>query len=245
MNKKLIVPLLVTLGFGTFSAVLAQSVEGLNIQEIERRAKEQAGDAQALFDFATANAEVHREQAQHAVEAGNDAMRDLDVSDVRGADGPIDFDDMLSSAQAALAQPKGAPLFIAFASLSMPEEALSRMIVDTTRAGGVVVFRGFSAGDPRGFIAGIQKVASQQGTSNMAIDPRLFRAFAVDRVPTYVAVSRDFEPCDQLDCVSQAPPHDRIGGNVTVDYALSVFADADGPGAAVSRVALSNLRDRR
>ena len=245
MNKKLIVPFLVTLGCGAFSAVLAQSIEGLDIQEIERRADEHAEDAQALFDFATANSDVHQEQAQEVVEAGHDAIRELDVSDVRGADGAIDFDEMLAGAQAAMAEPKGAPLFIAFASLSMPEEALSRMIADTTRAGGVVVFRGFSAGDPRGFIAGIQKVVDQQGASNMAIDPRLFRAFNVDRVPTYVALSRDFEPCDQLDCVSQAPPHDRIGGNVTAEYALSVFAEADGPGAAVSRVALSNLQNRR
>lgn len=245
MNKKLIVPLLVTLGCGTFSAVLAQSIEGLDIQQIERRADEHAEDAQALFDFATANAEVHREPAQEVVEAGGEAIRQLDVSDITTADGAIDFDEMLAGAQAAMTAPKGAPLFIAFASLSMPEETLARMIADTTRAGGVVVFRGFSSGDPRGFIAGIQKVVDQQGASNMAIDPRLFRAFGVDRVPTYVALSRDFEPCDQLDCVSQAPPHDRIGGNVTVDYALSVFADADGPGAAVSRVALSNLRDRR
>lgn len=245
MKRKLIVSALVTLACGSFSAVVAQTVEGLSIQEIERRAADHAEDAQALFDFVTANGEAHQEQAQTVVDASHDAIRDLDVSDIQGADGPIDLDEMLAGAQSAMSEPKGAPLFIAFASLSMPEQALSRMIADTTRAGGVVVFRGFSAGSPAAFIAGIQKVVEQQGASNVAIDPRLFRAFNVDRVPTYIAVSRDFEPCDQLDCVSQTPPYDRIAGNITAEYALSVFSDADGPGAAVSKLALSNLRNRR
>ncbi|MDT9121142.1 TrbC family F-type conjugative pilus assembly protein, partial [Escherichia coli] len=84
-------------------------------------------------------------------------------------------------------------LFVAFASLSMPEEALAQMIADTTKAGGVVVFRGFSTGNPQTFISGIRKVVDQSGASNVAIDPRLFRSFGVDRVPTYVALATDFE----------------------------------------------------
>lgn len=247
--KKWIVPALVTLSCGAFSAVLAQTVEGIDIGAIERRAAAQAEDAQALFDFATANADQHQEQAQTTVDGSYEAIRALDVSDVKGGvesgGGPIDLDAMLAGAQSALSAPEGAPLFIAFASLSMPPEALSRMIADTTRAGGVVVFRGFSAGSPQPFIAGIRQVIDQQGASNIAIDPRLFRAFNVQRVPTYVALSRDFEPCDQLDCVSETPPHDRISGNITTEYALSVFTDANGPGAGVARVALGNLRQRR
>lgn len=243
--KRWIVPALVTLSCGAFSAVLAQTVEGLDIGAIERRAAAQTEDAQALFDFATANAEPLEQQAKNVVDESHDAIRELDVGDVGGEAGPIDLDAMLAGAQGALSAPEGAPLFIAFASLSMPQDALARMIADTTRAGGVVVFRGFSAGSPQPFIAGIRQVVDQQGASNIAIDPRLFRAFDVQRVPTYVALSRDFEPCDQLNCVSETPPHDRISGNVTAEYALSVFTDANGPGAGIARVALGNLRQRR
>lgn len=152
---------------------------------------------------------------------------------------------MIAGAKAGMAQPKGAPLFVAFASLSMPEDALAQMIADTTRAGGVVVFRGFSAGNPQTFITGIRKVVDQRGASNIAIDPRLFRAFNVDRVPTYVALSTDFEPCDQLECVSTPPPHDRIAGNVSVAYVLETFAEANGPGAPVARLGLANIRGQR
>lgn len=230
---------------GCVTAVFAQSVDGFDPQAIEARAGEFQEDAQALFDYVTSNEEEHREEAQTVVEQGYAQIEDLDVSRIAGGDGPFNFDEMVAGAKAGMANPRGAPLFIAFASLSMPEESLSRMIEDTTKAGGVVVFRGFSADNPQAFIQGIRNVVDQAGASNVAIDPRLFRSFEVDRVPTFVALSSDFEPCDQLDCVTAPPPHDRISGNVSVSYVLETFAQRNGPGAPVSRLALSNIRGTR
>lgn len=227
------------------TAVVAQNIEGFDPRAIEARADEFRADAQALFDFATAKAEGHQAEAKAVVDGAHRQIEDLDVSSIAGGEGPVDFDEMVAGVKAGMALPKGAPLFVAFASLSMPEEALSKMIADTTRAGGVVVFRGFSADNPQTFITGIRKVVDQSGASNVAIDPRLFRSFGVDRVPTYVALSTDFEPCDQLDCVTVPPPHDRISGNISVEYVLGKFVDANGPGAPVSRLALSNLRGQR
>lgn len=230
---------------GCVTAVFAQSVDGFDPQAIEARAGEFQEDAQALFDYVTANEDEHREEAQTVVEQGYTQIEDLDVSGIAGGDGPFNFDEMVAGAKAGMANPRGAPLFIAFASLSMPEESLSRMIEETTKAGGVVVFRGFSADNPQAFIQGIRNVVDQAGASNVAIDPRLFRSFQVDRVPTFVALSSDFEPCDQLDCVTAPPPHDRISGNVSVSYVLETFAQRNGPGAPVSRLALSNIRGTR
>ncbi|MEL6488216.1 MAG: type-F conjugative transfer system pilin assembly protein TrbC [Pseudomonadota bacterium] len=250
MKLKLVLGAAALTALGGVTIVFAQSVEGFDPQAIEARADEFREDAQALFDYAMTNSEAHREEAESTVQDGYAAIEDLDVSDIAGGsaknqEAPFDFDEMVAGAKAGMASPKGAPLFIAFASLSMPEEALSQMIADTTKAGGVVVFRGFAAGNPQDFITGIRKVVDQAGASNVAIDPRLFRFFGVDRVPTYVALSSTFEPCDQLDCVTAPPPHDRIAGNVSVAYVLETFADAKGPGAPVSRLALSNIRGTR
>lgn len=245
MNRKIAVALAGFSLIGGVTAVFAQSMDGFDPQTIEARAGEFQEDAQALFDYVTANEETHREEAQDVVQKGYASIEDLDVSGIAGSDGPIDFDEMVAGAKAGMAAPKGAPLFIAFASLSMPEEALSKMIEDTTRAGGVVVFRGFSSGDPQAFIMGIRNVVDQAGASNVAIDPRLFRSFQVDRVPTYVALSSDFEPCDQLDCIAPPPPHDRISGNVSVAYVLETFVGSNGPGAPVAQLALSNMRGTR
>ena len=245
MNRKIAVLLAGVAMIGGMTAVFAQSTDGFDPQAIEARADQFRDDAQALFDYATTNTEAYREEAQTVVDQGQKAIEGLDVSGIAGGKGPFDFDEMVAGAKAGMANPEGAPLFIAFASLSMPEEALSKMIEDTTRAGGVVVFRGFSAGNPQAFVQGIRKVVDQTGASNVAIDPRLFRSFGVDRVPTYVALSSDFEPCDQLDCVTAPPPHDRIAGNVSVAYVLETFSNANGPGAPVSRLALRNFRGAR
>ena len=79
----------------------------------------------------------------------------------------------------------------------------------------------------------------------IGVDPRLFRAFRVEAVPTYVAVSSDFSPCDGLACTTTPPPYDAMSGNVTVAYALETFAEDNGPGALVARTALSNIRAGR
>lgn len=245
MNRKIAMLLAGAGLLSGMTAVFAQSMDGFDPDAIEARADQFREDAQALFEYATTNAETHTEEAQAVVQQGQQSIEGLDVSQIAGGQGPFDFDEMVAGAKAGMAKPEGAPLFIAFASLSMPEEALSKMIEDTTKAGGVVVFRGFSAGNPQGFIQGIRKVVDQAGASNVAIDPRLFRSLGVDRVPTYVALSSDFEPCDQLDCVTAPPPHDRIAGNVSVSYVLETFANANGPGAPVSRLALRNMKGAR
>ncbi|MFX6201839.1 TrbC family F-type conjugative pilus assembly protein, partial [Acinetobacter baumannii] len=82
--------------------------------------------------------------------------------------------------------------------------------------------------------------------ASIGIDPRLFRAFDVQAVPTYITVSSDFDLCAGFSCQTKVPPYDRMIGNVTVEYALSTFAEGSGPGARVAAVALSNMkRDRQ
>jgi conjugal transfer pilus assembly protein TrbC len=234
------------LGVGLVSAALAQTIEGLDLQAIEKRGEGAEQDAQALLDFVKGQGEPQAKAAQAVVDDAYDRIADLDVSGIAGGakDGPIDFDAMVAGAKGNLAGPKSTPLVIAFVSLSMPEESLRRTILDTTRAGGVIVFRGFSQGGAKPFVQLLAKAVDQKDAPNITIDPRLFRAFKIDRVPTIVAASGSFEPCDQLDCVTPPPPHDRISGNVTLGYALQTFAEGGGPGAPASRVALANLVKR-
>ncbi|RKF17710.1 type-F conjugative transfer system pilin assembly protein TrbC [Altericroceibacterium spongiae] len=227
--------------FGGISAVVAQNVEGLNLDTIRERAAEQTGDAQALFDYVTREGGTHDAEAQAVVDNGVEAIQRIKAGAGGNSDGPVDLDEMLAGAKSNLAGPKDAPLFVAFASFSMPEDSLKRMIQDVTRAGGVVVFRGFAKDGARSFIKQMAKVADRESANNLAIDPRLFRAFGVDRAPTYVAVSTNFELCDQLDCVSSVPPHDKLVGNVSTTYALRAFVDADGPGAGTASAALGRL----
>lgn len=239
------------LAVGLVSAALAQTIEGLDLQKTARRGEASQDDAQSLVDFVRGQGGPQDAAQSAAAQAvANDAydrIADLDVSNIAGGarGGPIDLDEMVAGAKSNVAGPKTTPLVMAFVSLSMPEEALRRTIADTTRAGGIVVMRGFSAGGAKAFVEGLSKVVDQKDASNIAIDPRLFRAFHVDRVPTIVSAASMFEPCYQLDCVTPPPPHDRIAGNVPLSYALQTFTEANGPGAPAAKVALANLGHRR
>ena len=159
----------------------------------------------------------------------------------QGPKGPVDFDEILAGAAANSQAPMGeGPLFTVFASLSMPQASLSRLIRDTTQAGGVVVFRGFPQNSTKAFAEGLKRVVTdERQEAHIAIDPRLFRAFAVTAAPTFVVTGRAYELCDGFDCTSMVPDHDRMTGNVTVEYALERFATSRGPGAGVARVALN------
>ena len=226
------------------SAALAQTIDGLDLKAIKARGTEATADAQNLVDAVAGKGEAHRAEAEQLREQGMAAVANINPADLpKGPDGTVDFDELLSGAAANTRTPMGeGPMFIVFASLSMPEASLTRLIADTTRAGGVVVFRGFPGGSTKAFAEGLKRVVTSEGQeAHLAIDPRLFRAFKVSAAPTFVAAGREYELCDGLDCTSRAPDHDRITGNVTVEYALETFASGRGPGAGVARIALTHL----
>lgn len=236
---------LVTLaGLASISALLAQTVDGVDIHAVKKLSADLAAEAQAFVDQVKDRGDQFRDEAAAVRENGTENMRRISAKDLpRGPAGPVDFDEIVQGAATnASARGGEAPQFIVFASLSMPEASLKQLVRDTAAAGGVVVFRGFPNNSAREFVARIGKVVEQGQFASIGIDPRLFRAFDVQAVPTYVSVSSDFDLCAGFSCTTKVPPYDRMTGNVTVDYALSTFVDGNGPGARVAAVALANLK---
>ena len=242
--KKLLLSALAIASIGTGCAVLAQTVEGLDLDAIRARSAKSEQDATALVNEVERRGDAFRKDAQTVQAVALEQMRTIDKANLpRGPAGAVDFDEMIHAASANLKENQGtAPQFMVFVSTSMPEQALKRIIADTSAAGGVVVFRGFPGNSGKAFIAALSKVVEKdQQFASIGIDPRLFRAFDVTAVPTMVVSSSDFTPCDGLTCKTTPPPFDRIEGNVTVRYALETFAGENGPGALVARTALANL----
>lgn len=225
------------------AAVLAQTVEGLDLQAIQKKADETAGDAQAFVDEIKRRSDAVAADAQTTVASG-EASHERYAKAQGAARGASELDRMMADVTGHV--PSGeageAPQFIVFASLSMPPESLRPLIRDTSKAGGAVVFQGFPGNSMKAFQQGITKVIDQgQETRSLGIDPRLFRAFNVTSVPAFVVVTSDFDLCDGLNCKTVPPPHDRMSGNVTVRYALETFAQGRGPGARVAATALRQL----
>ena len=242
--KKFLLSALAIASIGTGCAVLAQTVEGLDLDAIRARSAKSEQDATALVNEVERRGDAFRKDAQTVQAVALEQMRTIDKASLpRGPAGAVDFGEMIHAASANLKENQGtAPQFMVFVSTSMPEQALKRIIADTSAAGGVVVFRGFPGNSGKAFIAALSRVVEKdQQFASIGIDPRLFRAFDVTAVPTMVVSSTDFTPCDGLTCKTTPPPFDRIEGNVTVRYALETFAGENGPGALVARTALANL----
>ena len=233
------------IALASVSVLLAQTVDDLDIQAIKQRSADLQADAQAFVDQVKDRGDAFREDAAKVNDEGLHNMQRVAKTDLpKGPAGPIDFDEIVQGAASnAVAGGGEAPQLIAFASLSMPPKALRQLIQDTARAGGVVVFRGFPNNSMKEFSQTLGKIVERQDDfANIGIDPRLFRAFDVQAVPTYVAVSSDFDLCAGFSCRTKVPPHDRMIGNVTIEYALSSFADGNGPGARVAAIGLANMR---
>jgi conjugal transfer pilus assembly protein TrbC len=221
----------------------AQNVQGLDVQAARKRGDTQASEQAA---FAREIAKRGAEMKAQAADAAQSAARNRYVPGGRRGEGTngIDLDAMLASADGALKAGRGTkPRFIAFASLSMPPSSLRQMMHEVGDAGGIVVFRGFPGYSAKAFLAGVGKIVDKGvGLHGVGIDPRLFRAFDIQAVPTYVVSSSDFEPCDGFHCQTQLPPYDKVTGNVTPTYALSTIAQGQGPGAGVARIYLASLK---
>ena len=248
--RKAFLPLAIVAAGAGFGAALAQATPpdgwGIDIAAIQARADEQAAEAETLTAEVSRRAEEYRVDAEAVRAASAEQLKGLDgVQLAAGPAGAVDFDEMIAAAAGNMRDNRGsAPQFMVFVSLSMPEASLKRIIRETAAVGGFVVFRGFPNNSAKQFLAGVTKVVEKDDAyANIGIDPRLFRAFDVQAVPTYVAVSSDFSPCDGLTCTTTPPPYDAMAGNVSVGYALQAFADGNGPGALVARGALKQLAD--
>lgn len=246
--RKLLWAAVSLLGTASVSALLAQTIDGVDVQAVKKRAADLQADAEAFANQVKDRGDAMREEAATVRDRGMENMQRVSRTELpKGPAGPVDFDEIVQGASTNATAGKGeAPQFIAFASLSMPPQALKQMIADTARAGGVVVFRGFPNNSMKEFAARLGKIVERQDDfTNIGIDPRLFRAFDVQAVPTYIAVSSDFDLCAGFSCRTKVPPYDRMVGNVTVEHALDTFAAGNGPGARVATVGLANLKKAR
>ena len=113
---------------------------------------------------------------------------------------------------------------------------------DAARVGAPLVLRGVGAG-------GLRETARRIGDrlggveAGVAIDPRLFRLFGVDRVPAVIVVPGGVPPCVSRGCADDpAPPHDRVTGNIGLSAALEAVADEGDAARPVAQALLERLR---
>lgn len=121
--------------------------------------------------------------------------------------------------KAAVLKPR--PTLQIFVSHSMPIGLLKRYAKDAAKYNGVLVFRGL----PEGSFHKLSRLASDISGDNgkgiaMQIDDEAFKAFDIKHVPTIVLS----KPASIFSEQVRGGSFDKISGNITIKYALEVFA---------------------
>ena len=146
------------------------------------------------------------------------------------------------AAEIASAQPEEEGALYIAVSLTMPKPALRQLALDANKAGAKVVIRGLVNGSFEQTLVAAKEIFDENSIGGVAIEPQVFRAFGVERVPTFIAAKAPVQPCDQgVDCDSVATPHDRLAGNISLAEALRLLAQGGDQAPDVARAALARL----
>ena len=131
---------------------------------------------------------------------------------------------------------------LVFTSLSVPAASWRASARDAARIGAPLVLRGVAAGS---LPETARRIAGRLGDAEagVAIDPRLFRLFGIERVPAVVVVPGGVPPCRSRGCADdEPPPFDRVSGNLSLAAALEAIAAEGDTGRSAARRYLATLR---
>ena len=137
-----------------------------------------------------------------------------------------------------------------FTSLSVPAASWRQWARDAAASGAPLVLRGVGE---KGLRAAVKEIGERLGGAEagpgswsgagVAIDPRLFRLFGIERVPAVAVVPGGVPPCRSRGCAGDsAPPHDVVTGNIGLAAALEAVAAEGDAGRAVAKAHLQRLR---
>ena len=147
----------------------------------------------------------------------------------------------------AARRPASADVLI-FTSLSVPAASWRQWADDAARSGAPLVLRGVAANSLPDTAKRIRARLGAPGSgpgqaqASIAIDPRLFRLFGIERVPAVVVVPGGVPPCRSRGCSSDpAPPHDLVAGNIGLVAALEAVAAEGEAGREVAKAHLERM----
>ncbi len=177
-------------------------VKELNLQA-EKLSTTSQQDAQAIVEIATKAASQGKQcaVAQNLVHQGEKSVRQTLTHAHKN----------VSKDEDNIRYPK----LLVFVSFSMPLESLKALGTHVNQLGGRLVLRGLLNDS---FRETAQKLKDLQ--EEVIIDPPLFEAYQVERVPTFVLRQKD------TDRAEEEAVHDRLVGNVSLEYALEQFTSS-------------------
>ncbi len=159
-----------------------------------------------------------------------------------GDPAPLPAERHAAAAEAGLAGRANAGEVLVFLSLAVPRASWEQWAREAARTDVPLLLRGVG---PNGFKATVTDIGGRLGgrAAGVALDPRLFRLFGVERVPAVVVVPGGVAPCASRGCADDAPPpFDIVTGNVGLGAALEAVAAEGDTGRGAARRRLARLK---
>lgn len=178
---------------------------------------------------------------ERALERAGDAAKET-VPGRTGEASPLPAERHARQAADGISRRVNSAEVILFTSLSVPAASWRQWARDAARTGVPLVLRGVGED---GFRATVTAVADRLGghDAGVAIDPRLFRLFGIERVPAVVVVPGGVPPCASRGCAEDAPPpHDLVTGNIGLIAALETIAAEGDAGRDAARRMLGQMK---
>lgn len=186
--------------------------------ELEAQTLAALPDAEALVDHVLQLARDNQAAAEVARSSRDQLVNGLGLAgDALAVDG-FHPEDLIGPGRSG-------PVVYVFVSLGMPDEALQRYVREAYDIGAVVLIRGFVDQSFAATQARIAALFNEETLGGIAIDPRPFQAFGIDRVPAIVYAESQVMPCGDLGCVVETPEHHIVRGNITISAALELFGE--------------------
>ena len=178
-------------------------------------------------------------------EAASKTARTTEAGSPDASSAPLPAERHAARIGEGLAGGPDTPELLVFMSLSAPAASWAQWAREAARADVPLVLRGVGR---EGFRATVKTVGGRLGgaEAGVAIDPRLFRLFGVDRVPAVVVVPGGVPPCRSRGCSSDPPPpHDLVTGNIGLMAALEAIAAEGDAGRDMARRVLERLEGKQ
>ncbi len=230
----------VSLSCGWASA-RAQDALGADIQAIIAQSKARVEKAaEGLQGF------VDRTQVrENPYAADADQLSRDNAAKIRQGLGMVDSKMFGQDVSGHLAPAVSDGAFYVAVSLTMPVQALRDLSRDVSKAGGKLVIRGLVNNSFPQTAAAARRVFDEKSLNGIAIEPQVFRAFKVDQVPVFITATDPIQPCTEgVSCTSEAPPFDKIAGNISTGEALRQLGSRGTGAPKVAREALRKLEAR-
>lgn len=180
------------------------------------------------------NCAVAQELATEAREIGRESLKSKDTKPEEVKPQEIQSREIKSQeTKPQEARDPRYPQLLVFVSFSMPMPTLKALARDVNRVGGKLVLRGLVKGNFPETLIKLQELQEE-----ILIDPTLFEAYQVERVPTFVLREKTTESAEEK------MTYDVLRGNVSLGFTLEQFAET-GDVKGHAKQLLQNLKDTR